>query len=224
MKDKRTILNLGLIAVLVLGLEGICLGADEEILIIGENGTTTVNGSALNSTIGQINLGSLNANEKEGLLYMAEEEKLAGDVYQTLRDKWNLQVFNNIGKAERTHEAAVILLINRYNLDDPTTKEVGKFNNVTLQKTYNELVLKGETSLKDALDVGAVIEEIDIIDLQKRIIQTDKEDIRLVYENLMKGSGNHLRAFVLNLNRQGYEYTPLYLSKDEYNGIINGNN
>ena len=51
---------------------------------------------------------------------MAEEEKLAGDVYLALNEKWNLRVFDNIGKAERTHEAAVKTLLNRYSLPDPT--------------------------------------------------------------------------------------------------------
>jgi len=46
----------------------------------------------------------------------------------------------------------------------------------------------------DALRVGAAVEEIDILDLEERIAQTDKAEIQLVYENLAKGSRNHLRA------------------------------
>jgi hypothetical protein len=224
MRDLWRIVSVGLFVMLLLGFEGVCFAADESILIVNENGTSKVNESALNSTIGQIALGTLSATEKEGLLYMAEEEKLAGDVYQTLGAVWNLQVFNNIGEAERTHEAAVMVLINRYGLEDPTIKEVGKFSNATLQKIYEELISKGKTSLKDALDVGAEIEEIDILDLQKCVAQTDKADIKLVYENLMRGSGNHLRAFVSNLNRHGYGYTTIYLSREEYDNIINNKN
>jgi hypothetical protein len=224
MDSLRSILGIGLLAALMIGMEGVCLGADGDLLIVGEGGISTVNESALNSTIGQISLGSLSAVEKDGLLYMAEEEKLAGDVYQTLGDKWNLNIFDNIGAAERTHEAAVLSLIARYGLNDPTTGEVGKFNNATLQKAYDELVSKGAVSLKDALDVGTEIEEIDIIDLQKRIAQTKMDDIRLVYENLMRGSRNHLRAFVSNLNGRGYEYQPMHLSKEEYSTIVSGSN
>lgn len=224
MNALRSILGIGLLAALMIGMEGVCLGADRDLLIIGEDGISTVNESALNSTISQIALGPLSSDEMDGLLYMAEEEKLAGDVYQTLGNKWDLKIFDNIGAAERTHEAAVVALITRYGLNDPTTQEVGKFNNVTLQKAYDELVSKGSVSLKDALDVGAEIEEIDIIDLQKRIAQTKMEDIRLVYENLMRGSRNHLRAFVSNLNGRGYEYQPMHLSKEEYSAVISSNN
>jgi hypothetical protein len=221
MKDIRKILAIGLFAMLLLDFEGDCLAANESLLIVNVNGTSIVNESALNSTIGQIALGNLSPMEKEGLLYMVEEEKLAGDVYQTLNNVWNLQVFSNIGEAERTHETAVMVLINRYGLKDPTVKEAGKFSNATLQKTYDELTSKGKASLKDALNVGAEIEEIDILDLQKHIVETDKADIKLVYENLMKGSGNHLRAFVSNLNRHAYGYTPTYLSLEQYDIMIN---
>ena len=42
----------------------------------------------------------------------------------------------------------------------------------------------------------------------------------LVYSNLKRGSENHLRAFANNLERQGIEYSPEYLSQQEYDGII----
>ena len=65
------------------------------------------------------------------------------------------------------------------------------------------------------------IEEIDILDLEKYIAQTDHADIQLVYENLLKGSQNHLRAFVSTLQRQtGETYQPQYLSQDVYDAIV----
>jgi hypothetical protein len=64
------------------------------------------------------------------------------------------------------------------------------------------------------LRVGAAIEEIDILDLEEPIAQTDKPGIQLVYKNLMKGSWNQLRAFVSNLERQvGETYQPQYLGQ-----------
>jgi hypothetical protein len=70
--------------------------------------------------------------------------------------------------------------------------------------------------------VGAAVEEIDILDLKERMAQTDRQDILMVYANLKKGSENHLQAFVNNLQRQGFEYRPEYLSLKEYDGIIHG--
>lgn len=50
--------------------------------------------------------------------------------------------------------------------------------------------------------MDALVEEVDIIDLEKYIAQTDNEDLILVYQNLLKGSQNHLRAFSSTLERQ----------------------
>jgi hypothetical protein len=162
---------------------------------------------------------TLSEKEKEGLLYMAEEEKLAGDVYLKLNERWNLPVFRNIGNAERTHESAVKTLLQRYALEDPT-KESGIFSNATLQDLYDDLVTRGSASLQDALTVGAAIEEIDIKDLKAHINETDKADIRIVYSNLMNGSENHLRAFVRQLSSMGVKYEPQHLSSEEYQGVI----
>ncbi len=165
---------------------------------------------------------TLDEDEKAGLLLMREEEKLARDVYNYLYEKWNLRVFTNIARAEQTHMDAVALLIERYNLTDPTSNNTpGKFENEELQKLYDSLTKTGEESLKDALSIGATVEDLDISDLRKLIEQTDNNDIKIVYQNLEKGSRNHLRAFVSQLQREGSNYSPQYISKEYYNRIIN---
>ena len=193
--------------------------ADQDLLIVDENYTSEVNASALSSALNEQPSGDLTSSEKGGLLYMAEEEKLAKDVYHVVNKKWNLRAFDNIVQAEKTHEEAVNALLTRYSIPYQA-KEEGEFSNETLQKLYDELVSRGSISVEDALRVGAAIEEIDILDLEKRMTQTDKEDILLVYSNLVRGSENHLRAFANNLKKQGFEYSPEYLSQERYNDII----
>jgi len=206
---------------LMLAVLSTAYATDQDLLTVKDNYTSELNESALGLALAGQPSGELTGQEIEGLLFMAEEEKLAGDVYLALNEKWNLRVFDNIGKAERTHEAAVKTLLERYSLPDPT-KGAGEFSNETLQGLYDDLVSRGSASVKDALQVGAAIEEIDILDLEERMAQTDREDILLVYANLKRGSENHLRAFVNNLQRQGFEYSPEYLSQEEYDGIIRG--
>lgn len=156
---------------------------------------------------------SLTEDEAAGLAFMREEEKLAHDVYVALYDKWGLPVFKNISAAEQTHSDAVKRLLDRYGVEDPAAgNAAGEFTNPTLQSLYDQLVAQGSLSITDALKVGAAIEEIDILDLQERIAQTDKADIKRVYSNLLKGSENHLRAFVSNLKARGETYAPQYLS------------
>jgi len=116
---------------------------------------------------------------------------------------------------------AVKTLIDRYGLADPATQDIGVFTNPILQQLYDQLVADGSNSLADALRVGAAIEEIDILDLEERIAQTDKADIQLVYENLMTGSRNHLRAFTSTLGKQtGDIYQPQYLDPIAYEVIV----
>ena len=156
---------------------------------------------------------------------MREEEKLARDVYNLLFDKWGVKVFNNIAKAEQQHTDVIKVLLVKYELEDPVSNDTpGMFMNEDLQSLYDPLVTKGDSSLVDALLVGALIEEVDIIDIQKEIDDhVDNEDVAFVYDNLINGSYNHLRAFVKNLSRQGVLYIPRLLSEKVYNGIINNN-
>ena len=178
--------------------------------------TTTTSENTTNTT-------ALTPQEKEELLYMAEEEKLARDVYTKLYDIWKDEVFLNISKAEQTHMDQVRSLIEKYGLEDPTADmKPGEFKNPDLQKLYNDLVARGRESLVEALKVGALIEEVDIIDLDKAIEGTDKADIKQVYENIRSGSYNHLRAFVSALEKQGITYSPQKLSPERYNEIISG--
>jgi hypothetical protein len=216
----KTIL-LGSLFLLLAAIIGAANASDQDLLTVKDNYTSELNDSALRISLADQPSGNLSLAEKEGLLYMIEEEKLAGDVYQALNEKWNLRIFNNIGKAERTHEAAVKTLLIRYSLPDPT-KGAGVFSNETLQVLYDDLVSRGSASARDAIQVGAAVEEIDILDLKERMAQTDRQDILMVYANLEKGSENHLQAFVNNLQRQGFEYRPEYLSLKEYDGIIHG--
>lgn len=164
----------------------------------------------------------LSPEEIAGLIFMREEEKLARDVYISLNNKWNAKVFDNISKSEQKHADAIKILLQKYGLEDPITNdEFGKFQNNDLQNLFDNLIEDGNKSLSNALRVGAAIEEIDIIDLQKQIELTDNQDITYVYENLMRGSRNHLRAFVRNINTQGETYLPQYLSQEIFDSIIN---
>lgn len=152
---------------------------------------------------------------------MREEEKLARDVYLFLFDKWQLNIFNNIASSEQTHTDAIKDLLERYEITDPMkTDKQGNFQSQEMQNLYNELTLKGSTSLIDALIIGATIEDLDIKDLEKLKKETDNQDIILTYENLAKGSRNHLRAFVNQINSNGGKYSPQYISEEEYNSII----
>lgn len=162
----------------------------------------------------------LSAVEIADLLFSREEEKVARDVYIALYDMWRHPTFSNISKSEQQHMDTMLKKLNTYNIPDPAQAAAGAFTNQDLQKMYLELVASGSKSLIDALRVGCIIEEVDMIDLQQAIDHATHVDLDNSYVNLMEGSKSHLRAFVAALSSQGVTYTPQYISVDLYNAII----
>lgn len=183
--------------------------------------STVLDPGTLESRIAAYPTGTLSAEEESDILFMQEEEKLARDVYAVFHETWGMQVFNNIGDAEQTHMDSMTVLVERYGLTPPSGDGApGVFANSDLQALYDGLIESGTGSREDALRAAALVEETDIVDLQDALSRTDKADIRYVYENLMRGSENHLRAFVRNLEQLGESYTPMVLTGDEYDEIV----
>jgi len=164
---------------------------------------------------------ALSATEAADLTFQREEEKLARDVYLTLYDSWHAQIFSTIAtRSEQRHTDVMKMLLDKYLLPDPALPGIGTFTNSVLQSKYDELVAKGSESYVEALYVGAFIEELDMVDLQHAIDNTNRVDLRTAYQNLMEGSKNHLRAFVSSLDLQGITYAPVLLSRELYDAII----
>lgn len=170
---------------------------------------------------------SLTQPEKDAILYMREEEKLARDIYELLFTKWASNPFGNIRQSEQVHMDRMKVLITTYKLIDPVEinkDSPGVFSNTLLQKYYKELTNTASQSLTEALKIGAKIEEMDIADLEERIKQTTQTDIISTYNNLKMASENHLRAFVRRLEMQGVNYQPVILNKTEFDKIIAAEN
>lgn len=164
---------------------------------------------------------SFSDTELEMLLHMKEEEKLARDVYTALYEKWGIPIFSNISRAEQTHMNAVLFLLNKYGTEYTAGEDPGKFSNPDFQKLYDQLVAKGSESLAEAMKTGALIEDLDIKDLMDYLEKVTNENIIMVFENLTKGSRNHLRAFNRQLVALGITYAPSYISQEEFDKIIN---
>lgn len=166
-------------------------------------------------------VGTLSDHEKAALIYLREEEKLARDVYTTLGEKWDARVFSNIAGAEQRHMDLVKALLDRYQIDDPVVDgTIGAFTDPELGRLYTELVESGEASLEQALLAGATIEDKDIFDLNALIASSDNADVKLVANNLVKGSRNHLRAYSKNLSKQGADgYQAQHLEQTVFDEI-----
>jgi hypothetical protein len=111
-------------------------------------------------------------------------------------------------------------VLDMYGIEDPvTTDEPGVFANQELQTLYNSLVNQGSASLLEALIVGATVEDLDIKDLNELNAQTENQDILLVYNNLIKGSRNHMRSFIAQIENNGGAYTAQFIDQSELDEI-----
>jgi len=179
-------------------------------------------GGCSNFSISNIPASPLSENEKQALIFMREEEKLARDVYMAMSESWDIPIFSNISRSETSHMEAIFALLEKYQIPDPVTNDKpGVFTNPAFTSLYQTLVNQGKNNLVDALRAGALFEEIDIADLRERKNESDNEDIKLVYENLLQASYRHLRAFSRNLEFREATYTPQRLSQKEIDEILN---
>ena len=159
--------------------------------------------------------------EINGLKFMREEEKLARDVYSYFIDLYGTQIFVNITSSEQKHMDSVLSVMITYGVEDPALPEMGKFHDTTLQRLYGELTVQGANSLLDAYKIGALIEELDIYDLNRISAETNRADILTMYEFLTCGSRNHLRSFNMQVVKEGGSYDAKHLTQQEYNDIAN---
>jgi hypothetical protein len=140
--------------------------------------------------------------EQELIIYeIYEEEKLARDVYRTLGDMYpDENTFANIQFSEQTHMDAVKNLCDKYGIKIKVSDETGDFTITKMIEFYADIE---QMSLLDALNVGIVIENMDIKDLGLALaLDGMPKDVGRVFTNLIDGSLNHLDAFENAIDRE----------------------
>jgi len=159
------------------------------------------------------------------LSYMGNEERLAYDVYNYLYNQFGTKQFTNIAtKGEYKHITVVQKLVQKYKLNDnidftnvdlPTLgyintpieeMEAGKYDISAIQNLYDDLTAQGSNSEIDALNVGCIIEVVDVTDLDRDIAIAENEnatDIVTVFNFLRDGSYSHYWAFDKGLKNKG---------------------
>lgn len=181
-----------------------------------DNDETPITGTELNVT-------DLTLEDENALLFMLEEEKLARDTYDFLDGLYGINQFANIKVSEQSHVNAVVELLDQYQIDY-TILPYGEFANEEMQKLYDQFVEKGQIDAGNALEVGATIEDLDIVDLGTFIDATANPSMINVFKSLQCGSRNHLRSFVRAIENSGETYVPQFLTIEEYNAIVDSAN
>lgn len=161
------------------------------------------------------------------LSHMGNEERLAYDVYNYLSVIHpDVKTLQNIPNSEYEHISAVQELIQKYKLSDDINftnvdldplgyqntaiedMEAGTYDISKIQDLYDYLIDRGKPTEITALEVGCIIEVVDIYDLDEYIDLAQKSnasDIETVFNFLRTGSYNHYDAFDNALKNKGEE-------------------
>ena len=182
-------------------------------------------GGSSTSSSGDEDLSTLTQELKDSITYMYNEEGLAYDVYlnvykELIKNDVNVSQLQNIAtNSEIKHIDAVNELAIKYDLNmttyDPTLEPYskegigdGKYSVQHIQNLYDALYPKGIKSQKDALEVGCMVEVVDIVDLEHYIALAEESnalDVLEVFDFLITGSYTHYWAFHDGLVKMGIE-------------------
>ena len=210
------------------------LGIVASLTFVGcENGTSETRGNAANSS--NINFdanaypeSTLTQGVKDALAYMGNEERLAYDVYMNLYDYHIAngieikQLLNISQNAEAKHIDIVQQLVRKYQLAEDELSDVsepvadntvaqsdmprGVYDIAKIQELYDDLYAKGIDSKQDALEVGCMVEVVDVTDLDAyiQLAQTSEAtDVVDAFNILREGSYHHYWAFDKGLKKNG---------------------
>ena len=165
----------------------------------------------------------ISKSDRDAIIYVVQEEKVAHDFYKAMYELHGVISFRSISKSEGLHMDQAKQLIEHFGIEDPNKEYYdtpGSFKNPKFEEMYNSLVRNGTNSIVDALVEAARFEEMDIVDIQRFTASTQDEYLKSTFEKLSGVSENHLKALVKDLFERGVEYTPKYLSAEQYNEII----
>lgn len=220
---SRRVFRASVAGLLIGGLLACGGGGDSgPVMSVDSTGASPFDSASLAGQLASYPLAQLSGAEADSLVFMRQEEQLAHDVYAVSATLWTPPVFANITASEATHSAAVKALLDRYQLTDPLAGlPNGSFKAPAFQALYDALVLASRVSALEAVKVGLQIEELDIRDITQQLAAIDNPDILTVYGNLVRGSRNHLRAFMKVLTQMGGTYVPRYISQTEFDAIVN---
>ena len=157
---------------------------------------------------------------KDSITYMYNEEGLAHDVYLAIYKIQPVNQLQNIANnSETKHIEAVNALAIKYDLnmtqypdtDVPYSIEgvsPGHYTVEKIQELYDALYDKGIQSEQDALEVGCMVEVVDINDLDIYIAQakaSNAQDVLDVFNVLITGSYKHYWTFDEGLIKKGID-------------------
>jgi hypothetical protein len=142
-------------------------------------------------------MGELTDDQPATLAAIAEQHKLAHDLYAAFAQQYQERIFDRTAAAETRQLDALRTLLERYGVTDPTEGLAdGVFADPQVQATYDRLLGDGSAGLEAALATGQTLEEEQITTLEEALDdQLTAPDVITVYRHLLMASQHQLAAF-----------------------------
>jgi len=185
----------------------------------GNRGSGKNSNTAATEQVQPLDKSTLTEDQKYSLAYMWHEEKLARDIYLELNKVNPARQLENIAtKSEVKHIARVQELVEAYDInitnladyeinysaEELNAMPTGVFAVPEIQELYDALYDIGLSSKQASLEVGCMVEVVDIDDLDK-FIETAGDNQYLIdaFIFLRDGSYRHYWAFDKGLKNMG---------------------
>lgn len=132
---------------------------------------------------------SLTGQELEGLLYMAEKQKLQRDVYAGMYERTYSPIFNELYLADRNNFELVSGIIESYGQKNPVlNKGVGDFKRVEIQAIYDEFNSTTFSNQIELLNFAVKMEHGTATEIRAFMSEVNgNEDISQLYTELLSG-------------------------------------
>lgn len=183
--------------------------------------------------ISELPSSTLSQDLKDAITYMYNEEGLAYDLYMNIYEIQQVNQLQQIASgdqsgSEEKHISAVNDLAVKYDLnitqypgtDVPYSVEgigAGNYSVPAINVLYEKLYNKGIESKRDALEVGCMVEVVDIDDLDEYLAlaeESNASDVLEVFNFLISGSYNHYWTFNDALVKMGITDGCCQMAKD----------
>lgn len=160
--------------------------------------------------------------EQETLRFLLEQRRLVRDIYRHLHGAWEIPAFADLAGAEQRGIGELQRLHRQLRLRHlPADGEPGIFADPALGQLYRRLLTQGLFDIREALELGALIEEMSIIDLRDAIDESRSHRLDQIYIALLGNAYAHLRAIHRQLARSGVDYQPRLLPREGLEAILN---
>lgn len=163
----------------------------------------------------------LSINEVQSLIRVVWAEKLLHDLAYELGERYDLVYMKDIARSEQTHLDAMNSLFVRYELSSRLVGySRGEYGDAAMKTYYDSLLLKAMESESLALvQMQRGLEsDLEILESDRGLI--DNKDVGLVYDNLMRGTRNHMRVLHRKMVAMGAKYEPTMVKAD-YLELVN---